>query len=341
MTTNLTLNEVAECFQVSTASVHRVTSSKYKEVHESRRHLSGKKKNLTSEHEALILRTIEELREQEGSFSSRRLMERTGIRHVTDLTVRRLLNRNGYFFLQARKKGLMSQSDKERRVEFARRMQSNYPQSVWTDTIAFYLDGVSFIYKTNPMDQARAPKGRVWRKKSEGLNQGCLAKGSKVGTGGKVARMMVAITHGGGAIICERYEKMDAKYFASFIDQHFNTMFERSAKGLTRLWLQDGDPSQNSKTAREAMARCHCELLKIPPRSPDLNPIENIFHIASKKLEKDALNEGIIHESYEEFCDRVQRTISGISQELIDKTIQSMSGRITGIIQNNGERLKY
>ena len=157
-----------------------------------------------------------QLREQEGSFSSLGLMERTGIRHgrhVTDRTVRCLLNRNGYFFLQARKKGLMSQSDKERRVEFARQMQSNYPQSVWTDTITFYLDEVSFIYNTNPMDQAQAPKGRVWRKKSKGLNQGCLAKGSKVGTGGKVAKMMVAISHGGGIIICERYEKMDAKYF--------------------------------------------------------------------------------------------------------------------------------
>ena len=223
MTRNLTLNEIAERFQVSTESVHCVTSSKYKEVHESRRHFSGRKKKLTPEHEALILRTIEELREQEVSCSSRRLMERTGIRHVTDRTVQRLLNRNGYFFRQARKEGLMSQSDKERRVEFARQMQSNYPQSVWTDTIVFYLDGVSFIYKTNPMDQARAPKGRVWRKKSEGLRQGCLAKGSKVGTGDKVAKMMVAITHGGGVIICERYEKMDAKYFTSFIDQHFKS----------------------------------------------------------------------------------------------------------------------
>ena len=161
MTTNLTLNEVAERFQVSTASVHHITSSNYKEVHKSKRHLSGRKKKLTPEHEALILRTIEELREQEGSLSSLRLMERTGICHETDRTVRRLLNSNRYFFLQARKKGLMCQSDKERRVEFTRQMQSNYPQSVWTDTIAFYLDGVSFIYKTNPMDQARAPKGKV------------------------------------------------------------------------------------------------------------------------------------------------------------------------------------
>ena len=62
---------------------------------------------------------------------------------------------------------------------------------------------------------------------------------------------------------------MDVQYFTSLIDQHVDTMFERSGKGLTRLRLQDGDPSQNSKSARDAMARCHSELLKIPPRSRD------------------------------------------------------------------------
>ena len=131
-------------------------------------------------------------------------MERTGIHHVTDRTVRCLLNRNGYFFLQARKKGLMSQKDKDQRVEFARKMQAEYCPSVWTDSIAFYLDGVSFVYKANPLDQARAPKGRVWRKRSEGLTQGCLAKGSKSGMGGKVAKFMIAISHGKGVLICER-----------------------------------------------------------------------------------------------------------------------------------------
>jgi len=44
---------------------------------------------------------------------------------------------------------------------------------------------------------------------------------------------MVAISHGKGVLTCERYEKMDAQYFTSLIDQHFVTMFERSGKGLT------------------------------------------------------------------------------------------------------------
>ena len=90
------------------------------------------------------------------------------------------------------------------------------------------MDGVSFVYKTNPMDQARAPKGRVWRKKSEGLTQGCLAKEKNVGTGGKVAKFMVAISHGKGVLVCDIYEKMDANYFSSFIDQNFNTKFVQS-----------------------------------------------------------------------------------------------------------------
>jgi len=152
------------------------------------------------------------------------------------------------------------------------------------------------------------PKGDSGEKKSEGLTQGCLAKGSKVGTGGKVAKMMIAISHGKAVVICETYEKMNVQYFASFIDRHFDAMFERSGKRSTRLWLQDGDPSRNSKTARGAMGRCNSELLKIPPCSTDLNPIENTFNIVSKKLEKDALEGGITRESYEEFCDRVQRT---------------------------------
>ena len=87
---------------------------------------------------------------------------------------------------------------------------------------------------------------------------------------------------------------------------------------MQRIWLQDSAPSQNNKAACEAMACCHCELFKLPPQSPDLNVIENTFHIVSKKLGKDALERGIKQESYEQFCERVQRTIHDISQQLID-----------------------
>ena len=44
-------------------------------------------------------------------------------------------------------------------------------------------------------------------------------------------------------------------------------------------------------------------------QSPDLNPIQNIFNVVSKKLEKDALDGAITRESNAEFCDRVQSMV--------------------------------
>ena len=64
--------------------------------------------------------------------------------------------------------------------------------------IAFYFDGTSIAYKRNPFDQAIAPQGRVWRKKSEGLAHGYITKGRKEGTGGKVLRLIVAISYDKG-----------------------------------------------------------------------------------------------------------------------------------------------
>jgi len=47
----------------------------------------------------------------------------------------------------------------------------------WTKDVAFYLDGVLFVYKTNSLSKATEPKARVWCRKSKGLT--VTAKGSK------------------------------------------------------------------------------------------------------------------------------------------------------------------
>ena len=43
------------------------------------------------------------------------------------------------------------------------------------------------------MDQAKAPKRRVWRKRNEGLIKGCTSKGNKAELGGRVESFFVAI----------------------------------------------------------------------------------------------------------------------------------------------------
>jgi len=165
-------------------------------------------------------------------------------------------------------------------------VQESLPENFWTEHLSFFLDGTGFAHKSNPCEQAHATKGRTWRKISEGLALDCTSKGQKEGTGGKMLKFVVAITYGKGVIICEPYEKMTGAYFSNFIDRNVNTMFQTADKGNSRIWVQDGDPSQNSALAKSAMSWANSTLLKLPPRSPDLHPIENLFHIASNKLKE-------------------------------------------------------
>ena len=60
------------------------------------------------------------------------------------------------------------------------------------------------------------------------------------------------------------------------------------------------------------------ELLPIPPRSPDINPVENFFHLVKLQLKRQAIELNITKETYEEFSARVIRTILDFPAQTIN-----------------------
>lgn len=339
----MSVQEIMKLTGVSRASIYRIGREKMKKFEKKKkdRKLSRGGKKLTIRDQRALLRQLHQLRRNGGQFSSKRLAEVTGLsRNVSDRTVRRWLNQNGYFYLQSRKKGLMSDKDKNGRVDFAKSTLKKYEDDLWTSKIEFYLDGVGIYYKRNPADQARSAQGRIWRLKSEGLKQGCTTKGSKEGSGGKVLKLMVAISYGKGVVHCYPYTSLNGDEFHHYAQEHFDEILKKTGKG-TRLFLQDNDPSQNCKQVKALLKRNKIKQLTIPPRSPDLNPIENVFHLLKMKLRKDAIARNIVRETFEQFKDRVMNTLYDLPVEVIDKTIASMNKRVQGIIKCKGERLKY
>ena len=79
----------------------------------------------------------------------------------------------------------------------------------------------------------------------------------------------------------------------------------------------------------------------IPPRSPDCNPIENMFSWVERRLTHDAIELNITHETFPEFSARVKQTMESCPVEFIDKLIDSMPGRMLKIIGTKGRRLRY
>jgi len=176
--------------------------------------------------------------------------------------------------------------------------------------VAFYLDGVSFVCKSNPLSTAKQPKAGVWRRQSEGLT--VTAKGSKDLAGGKRLHVLVAVSYGKDVILREAYETMNGSFFASFVREKFPRCFVRASRKKCRLFVMDNDPSQVSSAAKLAFKDIRAEFHQIPPRSPCINPIENIFHIVRKMLEQEAICLQIEHETFDDFKTRVMRCFDSI-----------------------------
>lgn len=100
----------------------------------------GRPRKVDARTERALIRELAKLRRQEGQFTSKRLMEATNIdrQNISDRTVRRVLNRHGYKYLQARKKGILTEKDLKLRYKFARNIQKTYPMELWTDQINFF-----------------------------------------------------------------------------------------------------------------------------------------------------------------------------------------------------------
>ena len=132
-------------------------------------------------------------------------------------------------------------------------------------------------------------------------------------------------------------------FFAQFIREHFNIAFARSGpkRNGKRLFITDNDPSQRSKVAERALEDIEAELHEIPARSPDINVIESIFHLLRMDLKDEAICENVTSETFEQFRDRVFRSLERLPVELVDRTIESINNRIDALIYSKGYRTKY
>ena len=165
------------------------------------------------------------------------------------------------------------------------------------------------------MSDAVKPKSKVWSKKNEGLV--VTTKGSEDLAGGKRLHLIVAISYGKGGILAEPHEKMNAEFFAQFVRRHFPTLFETAGKeeGDQKIFVMDNDPSQTSAKAKAAFAQLGFTMQRIPPRSSDLNPIENIFDVVIKMWKR-------------KLGEITSPTRHGISLEKLYSTIQHLVCKI-------------
>ena len=124
----LSIKDIAQQCHVSWSTVYRIKKDEIMDWDQRKkcnRDFGGMPHKLSLPEERRILQTLSSLRHKGDNFTSIRLMARAGIspKHVSNRAIRRFLQREGYYFLQARKKGLLSEKDLKERSKFAKNIR--------------------------------------------------------------------------------------------------------------------------------------------------------------------------------------------------------------------------
>ena len=127
---------------------------------------------------------------------------------------------------------------------------------------------------------------------------------------------------------------MDGPYFVRILHDH---LVPNARKQFGRRWrLQmDNDPKHTSRVAKEFLSREVPEVIDWPSNSPDANPVENLWSIIKRRVEKrrpanlEELN-NFLHEEW-----------NNIDTSLLSCLINSMKTRCLALIESKGERINY
>ena len=94
--------------------------------------------------------------------------------------------------------------------------------------------------------------------------------------------------HTSGVVLCAEYlGSVTGQKVADIVNDHFENAFSMSVSPRGRRVLMDGCPRQHSKLACKAFDARNAKIFKIPARSPDLNSLENFFHMIKEVYTKD------------------------------------------------------
>lgn len=100
------------------------------------------------------------------------------------------------------------------------------------------------------------------------------------------------------------------------------------------FWLlQDNSPIHTSRIVRDWIGEQQFHVLPHPARSPDLNPIENLWGIAQRTIE--TLYD-VPPRNRDELWDRVQNAWEQISVDCCQNTIRNMPRRLRQVLERQG-----
>jgi transposase len=246
---------------------------------------------------------------------------------VNPNTVRRALKEAGLGSLEKPKKPLLRAANVRARLEFAKKHADwtidDWKRVVWSDE--------SKINRFN--------------------SDGCIWSWIRDGEDLQPRHVKQTVKHGGGSVMvwgCITYEgtgyltkiegNMDKNLYLKILEDELEQSIGYYELDRSKLiFQQDNDPKHKSILAQKHLSEQEYEVIDWPSQSPDLNPIEHIWALVKRRLNKyDRAPKGML-----ELWERIEHVWNEITKEDCQRVIDSMPTRFQAVIKAKGRWTKY
>jgi hypothetical protein len=156
--------------------------------------------------------------------------------------------------------------------------------------------------------------------------------------GGGSLMMWGCITHKGVGYGSHIQEIMNAQVYRHVLETSLKDTLDYWGYSTNDVIFQhDNDPKHTASSTKEYLEYQSIEVLPWPAQSPDLNPIEHVWHYLKLRLSTYERRAASIHELW----DRVDREWNKITPEMCCAYIDSMPLRIRAVIAAKGGYINY
>lgn len=90
-----------------------------------------------------------------------------------------------------------------------------------------------------------------------------------------------------------------------------------------------------------SVKRMNAKITSIPARSPDLNPIDNLFAHTKRELKQQDLKKKIQFQTFDNFTERVKSTALKADKTLINNLIEKMPKPLNAVMKAKGLGVNY
>ena len=128
---------------------------------------------------------------------------------------------------------------------------------------------------------------------------------------------------------------MDKNVYLNILKQNLRQSAENMDIINSFKFYQDNDPKHSAGIVREWLLYNCPKVIKTPPQSPDLNPIENIWHYLETQIRKHEIT------NKEILKNKLQEEWNKIEPQYLTKLIASVPRRLQNVINAKGGHTKY